>query len=398
MTRWQLTLEVARWEFARFVKWKQQFIGLAVMVAIGALIGVVSTLIRRAEARPVTVTVVGQEALTFPLPTVDAITWDTGGTLDPAALRVAVAEARIPAAMIVSEAGAVEFVLLRRAAWTERAGGALAAAHREATLARVLSADAIAALAIPLAVETTLIAAGAAPTSRSARIIALFILGTGFILIMNGFGTIFAGITGEKQHRVTEQMLAMVPPQVWMDGKILGLTSAAFVGTGVTYAGLFLLMRALPLALGRNPVAIPAVATDVGLVALIVLTTLLGVLFWFAFMSAIAATIDDPNSSTRSLLLFVPILPLGAAFALLPKAESLLAQALGVFPLTSMAVLPMRLVATTVPWWEVVLALALLVAAAWGCRRLAGRIFGAGMLMFGKEPSLRELLRWMRHT
>jgi hypothetical protein len=31
-----------------------------------------------------------------------------------------------------------------------------------------------------------------------------------------------------------------------------------------------------------------------------------------------------------------------------------------------------------------------------GCRRLAGRLFGAAMLMYGKEPSLREMVRWMR--
>lgn len=35
MTRWQQVLIVAKWEFNRFVKWKQQLIGVALMIAIG---------------------------------------------------------------------------------------------------------------------------------------------------------------------------------------------------------------------------------------------------------------------------------------------------------------------------------------------------------------------------
>jgi len=196
---------------------------------------------------------------------------------------------------------------------------------------------------------------------------------------------------------VTEQMLAMVSPQVWIDGKLIGLTGAALVGTTITFGGLAILTRGLPLLLGRTSFAMPPIASDYGTLGLILLVTLLGVLFWYAFMAAVAATIDDPNSSTRTLLLFVPMLPLGVAFALFRKADSTLAQVLGVFPLTSMAVLPLRLVLTTVAWWEVPLALMLLAAAAWACRRMAGRIFGTAMLMHGKEPSLREMVRWMRH-
>lgn len=395
MTRAQQTLEVARWEFTRFVKWRQQLIGLAVMLALGLVAVLVGRLIRRAEGR--VVAVVGREALTFPLPTLPAIAWDTTHALDAGAARAAVADERLDAALLVGGRDSLTFVLRDRAAWTERAADGLAEAHRQALLARLLSPETIAALASPLAVETALLAAGAAPVARATKVAAIVILSTGLVLVMSGFGTLFTGITGEKQHRVTEQMLAMVPPQVWIDGKIIGLTGAALVGTGITFGGLALLTKVLPLLLGRRGLAFPPIASDVGMLALVLLITLLGVLFWFAFMAAVAATIDDPNSSMRSLLLFVPLLPMGAAFALLQKADSTLAQVLGVLPLTSMAVLPMRLVLTTVAAWEVPVALVLLAAAAWGCRLVAGRVFGVAMLMHGKEPTLREIVRWLRH-
>jgi ABC-2 type transport system permease protein len=90
--------------------------------------------------------------------------------------------------------------------------------------------------------------------------------------------------------------------------------------------------------------------------------------------------------------------PIGIAVGLTSRLDSTVAQVLGIFPLTSSAVMPMRLAVTTVAWWEVLLALTLLVATTWLFRRLAGKVFGAGMLMYGKEPTLRETLRWMRQS
>ena len=65
MTYWQQVLEVARWEFARFVKWKQQLVGLALMLALGVGGGVVGRAVKRAELKPVPVAVVGGDAAPF---------------------------------------------------------------------------------------------------------------------------------------------------------------------------------------------------------------------------------------------------------------------------------------------------------------------------------------------
>ena len=176
MTRWQQTLEVARWEFTRFVKWRQQFVGLAVMVVLGLAGSLVGRMIKRAQVRAVTVTVVGRESLGFPLPAIPSITWDTTHALDAAEARAAVAEERIEAALLAGARDSITFVLRRRAAWTERATEGLTAAHRQGVLARVLTPEAIVALSTPLAVETSLIAIGAAPVARSTRIAAIALL------------------------------------------------------------------------------------------------------------------------------------------------------------------------------------------------------------------------------
>jgi ABC-2 type transport system permease protein len=178
----------------------------------------------------------------------------------------------------------------------------------------------------------------------------------------------------------------------------LHLAVVAIVGAAFLVLSGFIAIRIFPAALGREALQLPPIAGEPGLLALIMLITILGGAMWFCFLAAIAATVDDPNSSTRTLLLFLPMLPALIAFTLLRVAETGIAQALAIFPLTSMAILPMRITMTDVPWWEPLVAIVLLVTTTWLFRRAAGKIFALAILMHGKEPRLRELWRWVREA
>jgi ABC-2 type transport system permease protein len=397
MTRWQQTMEVARWEFNRFVKWKQQFIGLAFMLVVGLIAAFVGNRARASKSKPVPVAAVGTAALGFALPSTDPVVWDSSRTWTEAEARAAVANETLGGALIVQSATKVELVLRKRAGWTEPFERDLNAAHQQATIAQlVTSPEQLALLTTPMRIETSIVAGGVNPVAKSTKIATFAILGFGLTILISGFGTLFVGITGEKTQRVTEQMMAMVRPQTWMDGKIIGLSGAALAGTLIVFSGFIVLGRGIPAALGRPAFTMPPIVSDYGTLALIMLITLLGVAMWFSFMAAIAATIDDPNSSTRSLLLLVPTIPMALAFAMLDKADSTAAMVLSIFPLTSMAVLPIRLVMTSVAWWEVSIAIGALMGAAFLFRTAAGKVFGTGMLMHGKEPTFAEMWRWVR--
>ena len=122
----------------------------------------------------------------------------------------------------------------------------------------------------------------------------------------------------------------------------------------------------------------------------------LGFLLWFAFFGAVACTIDDPNTSSRSALMFAPILILALAFPGIDSPDTGLFRFASVFPLTSSAAMPVRMVMGEPAPWELLLAPVLLLAAIWFFRRLAGKIFGLGMLTHGTEPSLGDLWRAFR--
>ncbi len=357
MTRWQQTLEVARWEFNRFVKWRQQLIGLALMLVVGFAAGFIGGAVKKSKSKPVRVAAIGAEVLGFALPDTPPVVWDAAQAWTEASARAAVTDETLGGALIVRSATDAELVIRRRAGWTEPLERALNAARQQATMAGLItSPEDLARVMTPMRIATTIVQGGVTPVAKSTKIATAAILGFGLTILLTGFGTIFVGITGEKTHRVTEQMMAM----------------------------------------GRPSISLPPIASDFGMLALILLITLLGVAMWFSFMAALAATIDDPNSSTRSLLLFVPMLPMGLAFALLDKADSTAALVFSIFPLTSMAVLPLRLVMTSVAWWEVALSLAVLLGAVFVFRTAAGKVFATAMLMHGKEPTPREIWRWVR--
>ena len=53
---------------------------------------------------------------------------------------------------------------------------------------------------------------------------------------------------------------------------------------------------------------------------------------------------------------------------------------------------------TVVPAWQVALSLLLLATAAWVALMGSARIFRIGLLLYGKTPSLPEILRWARRA
>jgi ABC-2 type transport system permease protein len=222
-------------------------------------------------------------------------------------------------------------------------------------------------------------------------VIALMIFG-----IFLSFSYQFVAITGEKQQHVTELIISAISPQTWIDGKIIGLSLLSLVSVFnyIISATIFVFI-ANSFGSGWN---IPMTLSNPVLLGILIILGIGGFLFWNTFFTGFAATINDPNTSTKSSLMFLPILPVGLAFAALKNPDSLLMKILSLFPLTSPPALAGRLVLSTVPLWETIVALILLFGSIWYLRKAAGKVFAAAILMYGKEPSFKEMFSWMKRT
>ena len=50
------------------------------------------------------------------------------------------------------------------------------------------------------------------------------------------------------------------------------------------------------------------------------------------------------------------------------------------------------------PAWQILLSIALLIATTIGLAWFAGRVYRVGILMYGKKPTIPEILRWVRYS
>ncbi|RUO30692.1 ABC transporter permease [Aliidiomarina sedimenti] len=216
-----------------------------------------------------------------------------------------------------------------------------------------------------------------------------------FIGVMNGFALMMSSITQEKQTRVTEQLLTLLNPQEWMDGKILGVTMHSAKSMLLTGFLMFLLVNGVHMAFQGGFMQLP-LSLLVFLNAIFFL--LVGLLLVNSFLAGFAATIDDPNHSSRSVVMFIPMVPVFASFSIVGSADSGLATFLSIFPLTSFAAMPIRVAEVGVPWWQWLISVGLMLVTLYWARKLAARLFRYGITMYGKEPGWRDIWRVIINT
>lgn len=391
------TLTVARWEFRRFFKWKD------VVTLFGfMLLGVfASQLLGKVfEDSPPSGARIGVADPTGVLATLNSdstFVFERVPAQDVDQHRQRVLTGDLDGLLVVHAHDSLGFAVTKRPAWRSFLIDRISTARKEAGLERL---NVTAAQVEPLFERAELHYDYVDPErgrrSKGELIVALLII----VLLLMGIwisaAQLFVAITGEKQQRVTEFVLSAIPPQTWIDGKILGLAAV-----GMAYVIMFALLAVMLIgALATSGLYVVPVewTVNVGGVLQILLLSVLGYFFWFYFIGGIASTITDPNSSSRGMFLMLPFAPMIFALAALKDADTFLMQVLSQVPFTSSTVLPARIALTEVGWWEVPLALLVLLGSIALLRLYAGKVFSFAILMTGKEPSWREIANALRKS
>lgn len=391
MSRWRTTVAVAGFEFRRVFKPKDFIITLVLFCCGGLFFAWVSS----GDDTKAPITVLG-DALT--LEDADHLPFNflvsKGSTEEQLRERVRAGESG--SILIVRSVDDVEFIahdevprwypeLLAVVATARKVAKMRASGVPEEQLAKVLAAG-----EVTLSLESPVEAA----IKEQEQLLAALCVFAMMLGIFMGNVHLFTGITGEKQNRVTESVMSAIPAQTWIDGKLIGLSLVALYGLVTLGICWFCANELYGIFLAK--VELPIEVIDIPLLAGFLVLTGLGFLLWFAFFGAIASTIDDPNTSSRSVFMFLPPLGLAVAFTGIENPDTGLFRFCSIFPLTSSAAMPVRMATGSPAWWEHLLAIALLVATIWLFRRIAGKVFAMGMLTHGSEPSWQQMWRAFR--
>lgn len=381
------SLVVAKWEFLRFFKWKQQLISYLLMLGVMGAVFAWSYFVDESRqqyriAVPAGFSLESSAQFQFQQPTVSLEeqlrqlqqddTWHA--VLEPGDEQV----------LIHTKAGKK---------WQQQLQSVLLEHYRQQyAAAQGWSAEQLAALQQPVSLEMRYLDDNYKGKDRPEKLIALAVL---FLLLMGlttAFGQLLMSITGEKQQRVTEQLFAIVTPQQWIDGKVLGHSLSALKAMFTTTLMMVLGFLVAVLVFANKPLQLDWL--NLGVLAWLLPFALLGVVLCATFMAAIAASIDDPNTSGKGAVMMITWLPLLFTYLVIDSPTGWAMTLLSWLPLTSFAAMPVRMALVELPWWQPLLSLMLLLATLYWLRRVAGRIFLRGMQMYGKEPSWGDIMRW----
>ena len=214
--------------------------------------------------------------------------------------------------------------------------------------------------------------------------------------IFTSSGFLLQGVSEEKESRVIEILLSSLTAMELLAGKILGLGALGLVqilfwlGSGWALMGIAVTGLAL----------FGAINLDLMTIVLGLVYFLLGY-FLFAILMASAGSLGTSareGQQIAGIFSGITAIPFMASSFLFTNPNSLLIQVLSYVPLTAPVMMLQRLGMAEVPPYQIAISLILLILGIGGALWAGAKVFRMGLLMYGKRPSVSEILRALRQA
>ncbi len=245
-----------------------------------------------------------------------------------------------------------------------------------------------------------------------------------FIIIYGNM--IMRSVIEEKTSRIIEVIISSVKPIQLMLGKIIG-TSLAGITQFVIWliiGGILLTVVSISFGIDMSQVQTPqkkmmeqAMANPelsmqvqdlitafynlplANLIIAFILFFIGGYLLYSSLYAAIGAAVDNETDTQQFMMPIIMPLILAVYigfFTVIEDPHGTVSTVFSFIPLTSPVVMLMR-IPFGVPIWQQVVALLLLIANFMLTVWFAAKIYRVGILMYGKKPSYKELIKWIKY-
>ncbi|PZP50003.1 MAG: ABC transporter permease [Pseudopedobacter saltans] len=241
------------------------------------------------------------------------------------------------------------------------------------------------------------------------------------VLLLYGMA-VMRGVMEEKVSRIAEVIISSVKPFQLMMGKILGIGAV----------GLLQFLIWIVLTVGLRIILIPMLFPSVGdtingsvssqgsegMQAVIALLSTInfplliicflvyflgGYLIYASLFAAVGSAVNEDPQEAQSFS-FPVTMPIIFSVIIMMQAvndpQSGLAVFGSLFPLTSPVVMMARVaqgVPDVVPYWQLGLSILFLILGFLLTTWFAGKVYRTGILMYGKKPTLKEIIKWARN-
>ena len=257
----------------------------------------------------------------------------------------------------------------------------------------------VARIEAPLNLVTTTLTSAGAVASEQGGFTNLVIPGIfGILLALSlSFSSAYVlrSLGEEKENRLMEILLSSVSTRQLITGKVLGIGAAGLAQVVVWVISIPFLLNLASSSIGGF---LSMIQIQVNFLVLGVSYFILGYLL-FAVLSAGVAAISTSVRESQGLAsiftLFV-IAPFWFFSLLLAFPNSPIWVVFSIFPFSAPVLVMLRLGMTGVPAWQLTVSMAVLVLSIVGGLLLAAKLLRTYILMYGKRPNLREIIRNLR--
>jgi len=249
--------------------------------------------------------------------------------------------------------------------------------------------------------------------SGAAGVLAGIVVGVMLLMSIIVHGqNVMRGVLEEKTTRVAEVVISSIKPESLLAGKVLGVGGVgltqviAWLALSVylqTFLAPIVLKAAGPggaaLAAGGAPGASLS-AISIGVFAIALVYFLLGFLFYATLFAAAGSMVNSEQEAQQAVFPVMLLLMSGwlTVNPVLINPNSTLSVVMSWLPWSSPIIMPIRMGLTTVTPLSIAGSILVALLGSIGAIWLSARIYRVGMLMYGKRPTMGELMKWIRYA
>jgi ABC-2 type transport system permease protein len=420
---WKRTLEIARWEYLQKVRAKSFLLGLLLTPLLMGVSIVVPGLL--ADEEPAQTMMIGlidtsgkfyaplnaylesREKLEGGQPAYILAHYTAGGVGRTAAIRradSAMLAGTLEGAIVLDDsAGAVKASYRSENPGNFRVVGTLETAIESITRQQRLADAGIdtslyAKLSPDVEVETLKVSEGGAEGSSGFGemfFTSYFLSFLLMILVMTTGGTLVRSLIEEKSNRIMEILVSSATPQELMWGKLFGLS-----GLGLTQLVVWLVLALIGLSYAASAGVVAHLEGLLTVLPLLMAYLLLGYMFYAAIFIGLGSlvTTEQEAQVMTSYLIMLLMIPTIIAIGVISNPDASWLRVMSYIPTFTPSLMMLRVVTKMPPASEIIGTLGLMIVSTivltWAC----GKIFRTAILLYGKRPSMREVMRWLREA
>jgi ABC-2 type transport system permease protein len=207
--------------------------------------------------------------------------------------------------------------------------------------------------------------------------------------------TVMRGVIEEKSSRIVEILLSSLRPTQLMAGKIIGVGCV-----GLTQYAIWICFGLVLTTIGSAYLGLGGIVTSIPPATFLyfILFYLLGYFLYATLYAGIGAVCTSEQEAQQSQfpVIAVLIVPLLLITMIIKNPDGIVSTVLSLIPFFSPMLMFLRINVGAPSLGQILLSIGLLLATIVMMIWVVARIFRVGILMYGKKPSLPEVLRWIR--